>query len=391
MQQVPAPDFTMRSLEEFVSPPLVVAGGDRVSDVVGKLVSHKRTEAIIDLESKLGMLTVRSILRAGEFSETKASTLAIVPPAVVVTDPVWKAAKVMADLRVRSIPITDGKGKLKGAVESTTILGEAVKLGSPKLQMSEIMTPNPVTIDYADSLDKARSIMIDKDIDHLPVMKGGKLAGLITSLDIITVEGPRDTRGRISKLPNPSSPGIVEAGGAVLEEPIISSPQEDSLVVLRRILEKEATSTIVMLDSQLRGIATLRDYAKLFTLHPESKGPPVYVMGLPEQDFESSMAETKFQRAIEALSHLHNDILEARANVKTSSLQKDRRRYEVDVLIRRPKEQIDFTEEGWSIADVFEKVQAKIKRHMTKPRDSPARRHRRRMSRAEIETVRYSE
>jgi len=391
MQQVQAPEFTLRSLEDFVSPPLVVAAEERVSEVIGKLVSGKRTEAIIDLETKLGLLTLRSILRAGEFSETKASTLAIIPPAVLVTDPVWKAAKVMADLRVRSIPVTDSKGKLKGAVESTRILGEAVKIGSPKRQMSEIMTPNPVTIDYADSLDKARSKMIEKDIDHLPVVKDGKLVGLITSLDLITVEGPRDTQGRISKLPNPSSPGIVEVGGAVLEEPIISSPQEDSLLVLRRILEKEASSTIVVLDGQIRGIATLRDYAKLFTLHPESKGPPVYVVGLPEQDFESSMAETNFQRAIEGLAHLHGDILEARATVKTSSLQKDRRRYEVHVLIARPREQLDFTEEGWSIAEVFERVHEKIKRHMTKPRDSPAGRHRRRMSRAEIETVRYSE
>ncbi len=390
MQQVPVSDFTSKPLEEFVSPPLVVSGDDRVSDVIGKLVLGKRTEAIINLESKLGILTVRSILRSGEFSETKASTLAIIPPAVIVTDPVWKAAKVMSDLRVRSVPVTDGKGKLKGSVESTRILREAAKAGSPKRQMSEIMTTNPVTIDYTDSLNKARSILIDKDIDHLPVVKNGKLAGLITSLDIITVEGTRDNRGRISKLPEPTSLGIVEVGGAVLGEPIISSPQEDSLLVLRRILEKEASSTVVIVDDQIRGIATLRDYAKLLTVHPESKGPPISVIGLPEQDFESSMAEMKFRRAIERLAQLHEDILEARATVKTTSLQKDRRRYEVDVLIARPKEQIDFTEEGWSIAEVFDKVHDKIKRHMTKPRDSPAKR-RRRLSRAQIELVKYGE
>ncbi|HZY95038.1 MAG TPA: CBS domain-containing protein [Candidatus Bathyarchaeia archaeon] len=390
MQQVPVSDFTSKPLEGFVSPPLVVDGDDRVSDVIGKLVSGKKTEAIINLESKLGMLTVRSILRSGEFSETKASTLAIIPPALVVTDPVWKAAKVMSDLRVRSVPVTDGKGKLRGSIESTRILGEAAKTVSPRLQMSEIMTANPVTIDYADSLDKARSVLIDKDIDHLPVVKNGKLAGLVTSLDIITVEGTRDNRGRISKLPEPTSQGVVEAGGALLSEPIVSRPNEDSLLVLRRILEKEASSTIVMLNDQIRGIATLRDYAKLLTVHPESKGPPVYVIGLPETDFESSMAETKFRRAVEGLSELHKDILEARATVKPSSLEKDRRRYEVDVLIARPKERIDFTEEGWSIAEVFDKVHAKIKRHMTKPRGSPAKR-RRRLSRAQIELVKYGE
>jgi ribosome-associated translation inhibitor RaiA len=105
-----------------------------------------------------------------------------------------------------------------------------------------------------------------------------------------------------------------------------------------------------------------------------SSALPVYIVGLDDQDFESSLAKTKFQKSIESLSRVYRDIGEARATVKTFSNEKDRKHFEVHVLIRMPKHQVEFIEEGWSIEEVFENIGLKIKRLMTKPRDSPSRR-----------------
>ena len=76
---------------------------------------------------------------------------------------------------------------------------------------------------------------------------------------------------------------------------------------------------------------------------------PIEVIGLPRDDIDSRKAELKFQRAVQSLGRIHPDILEARAIVKISTLEKDRKRYEVQVLIILPKEQFDFTEEGRSV------------------------------------------
>ena len=101
---------------------------------------------------------------------------------------------------------------------------------------------------------------------------------------------------------------------------------------------------------------------------------PVYIVGLEGQDLESSLAETKFRRSIESLSHVYPEIDEARATVKIFSKDKERKHFEVHVLIRMPKHQVEFIEEGWSIEEVFENIGSKIKRLMTKPRDIPSRR-----------------
>lgn len=116
---------------------------------------------------------------------------------------------------------------------------------------------------------------------------------------------------------------------------------------------------------------------------------PVQIVGLQKDDLESRKAELKFQKSLQAFGHIHHDIIEARAVVKTSSLEKDRKRYEVQVFIKLPKEQLDFAEEGWSIEEVFEKIGEKIKRLMTKPRDKAS--HRRHPSRMEMESSRFAE
>ena len=56
-------------------------------------------------------------------------------------------------------------------------------------------------------------------------------------------------------------------------------------------------------------------------------------------------------------------------------------------MIKMPKHQVDFVEEGWSIEEVFENIGVKVKRLMTKPRDSAARR--RPPPRAQVALARY--
>src|SRR5438093_5590858 len=116
---------------------------------------------------------------------------------------------------------------------------------------------------------------------------------------------------------------------------------------------------------------------------------PIEVIGLPRDDIDSRKAELKFQRAVQSLGRILPDLLEARAIVKISTLEKARKRFEAQVFIKLPKEQFDFTEEGWSVEQVFEKIGEKIKRLMTKPRDKPS--HHRHPSRMEMESARFAE
>jgi CBS domain-containing protein len=380
-------DLSSKPLQGFISEPLAVGAEDPVSDIIGTMVSKKLNEVFVPHDKGFAVVTLRSILRAGELSGRKLYTLATRVPATAMGDPVFKAAMIMSGLRIRSLPITDPRGRLEGSASSATILQELAKANYSGSAVSDMMTSRPVTVDVSDDLDKARSLMVEKDFDHLPVTREGKLIGLITSLDLMQVIGATDRTNRTSKLPETSSRGSVKVGGVTWSEPVICAPTDDSLQVLGKILEKGTTVAMVVDRGAIRGIVTVRDYVKLLAVQPEPTGQPVYVVGLPENDYESAVAESKFLKSIESLRHVYPEIDEARATVKTFSKEKDRKHFEVHVLIRMPKHQVEFREEGWSVAEVFENIGLKIKRLMTKPRDSPSRR--RHPARREMATARY--
>jgi CBS domain-containing protein len=66
----------------------------------------------------------------------------------------------------------------------------------PRTLVSEIMTPNPVSIEHDQTIGRAMEVMARYDIRRLPVTKGGALAGILSDRDV------RQLGGRYSvKLP----------------------------------------------------------------------------------------------------------------------------------------------------------------------------------------------
>ncbi|MFQ6067324.1 MAG: CBS domain-containing protein [bacterium] len=59
------------------------------------------------------------------------------------------------------------------------------------LLAEDIMRENPVTIDEEASCFKALALMASHDIRHLPVVKKGKLIGIVSRTDILKVIFPR--------------------------------------------------------------------------------------------------------------------------------------------------------------------------------------------------------
>ncbi len=80
-----------------------------------------------------------------------------------------------------------------------------------KIKVSEAMMTNPVTIQEDEFLEKAAVIMRQHDLRALPVMKGDKLAGIITQSDIfdafIDMMGARNSGARLA-LRVPNKPGV---------------------------------------------------------------------------------------------------------------------------------------------------------------------------------------
>jgi CBS domain-containing protein len=101
-------------------------------------------------------------------------------------DSIEHALKMMRDNRVRAVLVMDD-GQLVGIVsQGDCAIKVLLPHRDPKLtRISEIMTPNPLTVTLSNSLEECMAIMAHKHIRHLPVVEQAKVVGVISVGDIV--------------------------------------------------------------------------------------------------------------------------------------------------------------------------------------------------------------
>lgn len=95
------------------------------------------------------------------------------------------AAK-MKDYNVGSVLIIEDGGKLKGIVTDRDIaLNVAADSKDPQTtHINDVMTANPVTINFDADVESALKLMSKENIRRLPVIQDGIVVGLLSSADV---------------------------------------------------------------------------------------------------------------------------------------------------------------------------------------------------------------
>ena len=89
---------------------------------------------------------------------------------------------------------------------------------------------------------------------------------------------------------------------------------------------------------------------------------PFYIVGLPENPIEASEAELKFERLSRELVKAFPFVEEIRAVIKSKKPAASHARYEVSVDVYTPRERHAFSETGYNVALVFDRLGPKMKR-----------------------------
>lgn len=106
------------------------------------------------------------------------------PVMIEQTASVREAAQLMVEQNVSSILITEA-GELSGILTDKDLRSRVVAEGiSGTRPLSEVMTPNPETIDASALAFEAMLRMTERGYHHLPVVDGEKLVGMVTSGDL---------------------------------------------------------------------------------------------------------------------------------------------------------------------------------------------------------------
>ena len=154
------------------------------------------------------------------------------PMTVTPHTPVEQALKRMRDEKVRRFPVIDDDGKLVGIVSDKDLLYAAPSPATSlsiyelhylysRITVGQVMTREVVTVDESDPIEEAARIMVDSKIGGVPVMREGKLVGIITETDIfktlMEMMGARDQGVRLTLLSPEHRGQLAALTGAVAE------------------------------------------------------------------------------------------------------------------------------------------------------------------------------
>lgn len=118
-------------------------------------------------------------------------------------------------------------------------------------QVRDVMTQNPTSCDPAATVVDAAKVMASEDVGSVPVVKDGRLAGVVTDRDIVVrvlAEG-RD----------PTSTTVGEVASSDLET---VSPDDDLNTALRKMASSKVRRLPVVDGDELVGIVAQADVAR---------------------------------------------------------------------------------------------------------------------------------
>ena len=122
------------------------------------------------------MATVRDMIRK------KGREVFTIAPQATVLD----ALKMMAEHNIGALLVMT-KDTMEGIVSERDCIRKVELMGrnAKDTKINEIMTSDVITVDSSQPLEDCMSLMIEKNIRHLPVSDDGELVGLLSVRDVL--------------------------------------------------------------------------------------------------------------------------------------------------------------------------------------------------------------
>jgi len=136
-----------------------------------------------------GVLTQDLIIRSHlKWDPTKAKVRDVYKPAPVIKpdEDLSKAAKLMMEVDLRSLPVGENKAEIIGVISDIELLKKVSEGSFGNRKVEEFMTEDVITLRPDDTVAKALATMRDHAISRIPVVdETGRLEGLVTLHDLI--------------------------------------------------------------------------------------------------------------------------------------------------------------------------------------------------------------
>ena len=354
---------------------------ETVSRVLGVLKESGRYEAAVSSDDSVGIITVRDLLGVSNPSRAKIAGIWRATGSVGPSARVLDVVETLMRNGIRAIPVTSG-GEIEGLASQTDIIEAMCEVSELSEVPARGLVHSPViSVESEESVSRARKLMLDRDISHIPVMEKGRLSGEVTA-DIIvhayiTPASKTTTGDRIGER-GPRFPGKVAS--IMDRQPLAVGPDASARQVVSGMRDhRKGACYVTDGDGGVLGIITPRELMALITSLRAEEELPVYIMGLSDEDFfERSVAEDKLRRVVERGMRFRPDITEVSVRIKRAQRKGERTRYDLTARALSPNDQTIAGAEGWDLLETFDELCSTLERALRRTKQEQPRQRRRR-------------
>jgi CBS domain-containing protein len=107
--------------------------------------------------------------------------------------PVWKMMQLFERHRVNNLPVVDDEARVIGLVNQFYLTAYADLLGDncfTQLTAADVMERQVICIDENDEISDVAWIIAHHGVDMLPVLRDGRMVGVISRTDLIRLYAP---------------------------------------------------------------------------------------------------------------------------------------------------------------------------------------------------------
>ncbi|MGC1426269.1 MAG: CBS domain-containing protein [Nitrosotalea sp.] len=351
-------------VDKILKKATTIDASDSISKTVGVLVNSDSYEVFCMDGKDVLTISARELLGVKDIENMKIKPLLRKIQPLARNDTVEKAAAILSHYRMRSVPVVEGN-EIVGIVNGKDVVELLHKQNLKWISANNILTADPITVTSTDSLATARRLMITKRIDHLPVIKGGKVSQVLTSMHLLQVIKPGERLGmgiRGLNAHKKYESDIGNIGSTRIPNLNTNAPLSS---VIESMLKNDSSCCLLTLWDHVHGIITYKDIINLL----ESKVPsevPLYIVGLPEDYSSAEIVKTKFDKIIRNLTKVYPEVEQAKASIKTvHNPDSPRPHYEVSVRVFSPYRTYNYTEMGWDLSKIFDALGSKVVRNLS--------------------------
>lgn len=317
-----------------------------------------------------GAISYRELIRHAQYNPGSSKLEKVIhrPPEFEASDSLVDVAKLRIESGRKLLVALEGD-KLKGLIADQEFLDVSGRIKEfENYSTRNLASTDLIEVFKEDPLDKARNLMLDKNISRLPVLDSeGELAGIIRSTDLLKMIVPKESQSDSGSGPR-SFEGDLEGSG---EKESMSSITVDQVMnttpvteegfgpaneIVELMQKRDQTDVIVTDNSYPEAIVTVKDFVDYIRDQGQQNMVLVNLVGLEVEEEKAAVHDKIATQLRGSLGRKVEKPEELSMHFKKSDKDGNKHRYEVIAKFYSEFGITTATVEDWDLMTVVDQA-----------------------------------